>query len=113
MREGLDTGRNMSYYDEGGNMGYYIETNGVKNKADYIVKNYSGTKIIRPSNFGDAIAPDEVLIVVVDNEPFEAAAVIYDAGEFEAFVNDQDDFRPKQFVIMDKKKAFELSGYRG
>jgi hypothetical protein len=52
----------MSYYDEGGNMGYYIKTNGVKNKAEFIVKNYGGIRVTRPSSFNQ-IAPDEALIL--------------------------------------------------
>jgi hypothetical protein len=101
----------MSYYDEGGNMGYYIETNGVKNKAEFIVKNYGGIRVTRPSNFNQ-IASDEALITVVDNGMFEAAALIYDEGEFDAFVNDFSDPRRHEFVLMNKQKAYELAGYK-
>ena len=55
---------------------------------------------------------DKAVIIVVNNGPFEAAGFAYNQGEFEAFTQ-ADDHRPRQFVVMDRAKAKELTGYKG
>lgn len=92
-------------------MGYYIETDSNRNKADYILRNYDSIEIDRPIYF-EEIAEDMALIVVVDNGAFEAAAFAYSENEFKAFTLSNDP-RPRRFVLMDRKKACELTGYKG
>jgi hypothetical protein len=91
-------------------MGYYIEVEQNKNKAEQIVKLFGG-EIVHKPNF-DNIPADKALIVVVNNGPFEAAALAYSRAEFEEFTLPEEiDPRPRKFVLMDKTLAHKLSGY--
>lgn len=90
-------------------MGFYIQ-GPAKSKAQYIVSEYDGKIIACPKKFAD-IAPDKALICVVDNGAFEAAGYCFGEREFTAFSN-PDDIRPKTWLVMDKNKAEELSGYK-
>jgi len=89
-------------------MGYYIQgpTTG---KAQYIVNEYDGKIIPCPSKFSD-IPDDKALISVVANMFFEAAAYCYNDREFVEFTSPTD-YRPKTWLIMDKKLAEKLSGF--
>lgn len=51
-----------------------------------------------------------MLIVIVNNGPFEAAAIAYSESEFLDFTGPSDN-RPKEYIIMDKAKAYELTRY--
>ena len=88
-------------------MGYYIQGPAL-GKAAFIVSEYNGKIIPCPNNFAD-VPEDKALISIVSNGPFEAAGYCFDAKEFEEF-SDPSDHRPKTWLIMDKKKAMELSG---
>jgi len=88
-------------------MGYYIE-GPIKGKAMFIKSEYDGEYVNCPQSF-DEVPEDKALIVVVDNGPFEAAGYCFDQREFEAFT--YPDPRPKRWMLMDKKKAQELSGF--
>ena len=92
-------------------MGYYIQGPN-KSKAQYIVSEYDGKIVPAPEKFSDVPA-DKAIICVVDNGPFEAAAFAYDEREFDAFKGDENghDRRPRKWVIMDRAKAIELTGY--
>ena len=89
-------------------MGYYIEVPENHNKAQQIVELYGGRTVSFPPQFED-ITPDEAIICVVDNGPFEAAAFCFSQQELVAF-SDYDG-RPREWVIMSRKKACELTGY--
>ena len=88
-------------------MGYYIE-GPAKGKAPCIKSEYDGEFISCPSSF-DEVPEDKALICVVDNGFFEAAGYCFSQGEFDAFTFS--DPRPKQWMLMDKLKAQELSGF--
>lgn len=89
-------------------MGYYIEVPDNKGKAQQIIKLYGGRIVDRVPSFED-IAPDEGIICVVDNGPFEAAGFCYNQNELCDFA--RRDGRPKVWVIMNRNKACELTGY--
>lgn len=114
-------------------MGYYIEGRTVKGKAQYIVDELGGEIVPRPALFAD-VPEGKALICVVDNGLFEAAGFACDEREFEAFAaedtgpaestwsrvgdmnvlhlgNGTDGQRPRTWVLMDRKRAEELSGY--
>lgn len=85
-------------------MGYYIETplpiaKALQLKELYGAESYSGT-------FED-IPEGKVVVAVIQNGPFDAAGICYDADEFEAF-SEADDPRPKDLLLLDKDKAIEL-----
>lgn len=91
-------------------MGFYIQGPS-KDKANFIVKNYSG--IIATKKQAEQMLSEisKAVIAVVDNGPFEAAAFAFNKNEFDAF-HGLTDYRPKQYVIIDRNKACELTGYK-
>lgn len=90
-------------------MGHYIQ-GPAKGKVPFICSNY-GARVISISEAFDVILDGkEACICVVDNGPFEAAGLLYDTKEFSAFMNPTDS-RPKQFLAMNKQKAYELARY--
>jgi len=85
-------------------MGYYIETPLPTWKAQqlqdlYGAEPYTGT-------FED-IPEGKVAVCVVQNGLFDAAGILYDEGEFDAFA-EPDDPRSKTLLQLDKAKAIEL-----
>lgn len=83
-------------------MGYYIETGTLKGKAKILCEKHQGESC--SNNFPP---PDgRILVCVVDNGPFEAAAIIPDEREFDAF-ND-DDGRSRRWLHLNESKAKEL-----
>jgi hypothetical protein len=91
-------------------MGYYIETPWPKNKAHLICEAVPEAKIIPGPESFEQYPPDVGLICVVDNGLFEAAAFCYSPREFAEFAR-SNDFRPKVWLTMPRKKAEELSGF--
>ena len=89
-------------------MGFYIQVPQHKGKAQQIVELYEGRIIPCPNRFED-IPSNEAIICVVDNDLFEAAAFCYNQDEFRVFSSP--DRRPIVWVVIDRKKACELSGY--
>lgn len=92
-------------------MGFYIQTTQNKNKARIIADNEPSARIVTLTEAARAIDdPDLGVIVVVDNGPFEAAGFCYNKDEFTAFTR-RDDLRPRRYVIMDRARAEELTGF--
>jgi hypothetical protein len=89
-------------------MGFYIDTFCNQGKADELVKRHGAIKIATPKSFND-IPVDKGLICVVENGFFDAAGLCYDESEFKAFVFP--DGRRKQWLLMNKGLAENLSGY--
>lgn len=89
-------------------MGYYIEVPNNKGKAQQL-SNLYGAEIL-PAAPKEMPEPHLAVICVVDNGLFEAAALCYDVQEFQVFM--MPDYRPKTWLLMDKIKAWELSGFR-
>lgn len=89
-------------------MGYYIETPEHRNKAKQIANLYGGQIVPMPEF--SKVPSDKAVIVVVSNFAFDAAAYAYNQDEFDAF-HEPGDFRPKQYILMDKKQAEKWSGY--
>ncbi|GAH39307.1 unnamed protein product [marine sediment metagenome] len=89
-------------------MGYYIEVPRNKGKAQQIVELYGGRITPSPPSFED-ITPEEAIICVVDNGPFEAAGLAFNQEELNVFSHM--DGRLRTWVIMNRQKAYELTGY--
>ena len=93
-------------------MGYYIETPRNKFKAAQICVAVPGAALFHMSDtfkFSD-IPEGKALICVVDNGPFEAAAFCYSEEEFKVF-NSPTDTRPKDWILMDRTIAEELTNF--
>lgn len=99
-------------------MGYYINQVGnsglpAKGKADELLKIVDCFELTLPPVKYSEIGPKEALICVVENGPFDAAALVYNEGEFNEFmVPDHGSQRPRRWILMDKKTAYSLAGYR-
>ena len=88
-------------------MGFYIQ-GPILGKAEWISGTYGDTRLIpQPEKFSD-IPEEKFLIVVVNNGPFEAAAVAYSEQEFNEFINSPTDNRSKKFLLLSRKTTFEL-----
>ncbi len=93
-------------------MGYYIETKCAKGKTEYLADRHEAEILpLRPEAFED-VPEDKALICVVDNGPFEAAALCYSREEFIEFA-DPNDPRPKTWLLMAKNIAHAFAGYTG
>lgn len=81
-------------------MGFYIETGTSHGKADFLVAE-CGAK-----PFNGVKEPSDVLVCVVDNGAFDAAAIVYDNNEFDQFsVSSRGDNRPKTWLLITKEQA--------
>jgi len=91
-------------------MGTYIQGLDNLNKASQLVENH-GAVVCGLLMWTD-IPKDKILISVVENGMFDAALVVADTNEymyvFES-IKDQDDPRPRCFLLMDKNKAREMA----
>ena len=93
-------------------MGWYVETGTQFQKANLIATRFKG-RIVSQSEAKEAMNdPTKGVIVVINNGPFEAAGFAFDMGEFEAFTL-PDDFRPKQYVILDRAIAEQACNFHG
>lgn len=84
-------------------MGYYIETDGNHNKDQWIKKHLGGIYLAGMPN---SVNPEFVPVCVVDNGPFEAAAIAFDREEAEQF--NRPDGRPRKWMLVTKKKVVEV-----
>lgn len=93
-------------------MGWYVkseeETGEDFGKAQYLVEKYGG-RVVSQSE-AQKLVDTEGVVVVMDNGIFEAAGFAYDIDEFNAFTG-PDDPRPRTFVVMDRNKVKDLTGY--
>lgn len=92
-------------------MGYYIQ-GPERGKGKYLEEEHQAM----PCNVHEAyLAVGHVSLVpvcVVSNGGFEAAAVIHSDAEYEWFTDGRD-ARSKRWYIMNRVKAYELSGFKG
>ena len=91
-------------------MGYYIEVPKNHNKAKQIVEMYGG-EILSKVPVWEELKSEEAAICVIDNIDFEAAGFAYSKQELKEF-SDPRDNRFKTWVIMDRKKAEELTHFK-
>jgi hypothetical protein len=113
--ESVTDSRSVTYstlYIEGRSpwMGYYINTGRAHGKANDIAVIYDGELLDTPPASYESIPSDKALVVVVDNGPFEAAAFMYDEGEFDYWATMADP-RPRQYVLLDRVEAERASDY--
>ena len=89
-------------------MGIYIEVPHNQNKADQLRQ--MGAVLVLPTTKVSEIPDDKVLVCVVKNGPFDAAAVVLDEREWKCWQNMENDSRPRSWLMMDIKLATKLSG---
>lgn len=92
-------------------MGYYIQ-GPQKGKGAYLERVYGAGWCSEETARSALTHPTIVPVCVVDNGPFEAAALAYSEEEFECFANPEDR-RRKRWFLMDRAKAYELAGFKG
>jgi len=90
-------------------MGFYIGYPQDGDKVKLITEEYGGIILSeppKPENFPSS----QAIICVVDNGSWEAAAFCYKVEELQIFLDDTSE-RPKVWILMDRQKACELSGF--
>lgn len=86
-------------------MEYYIETPSNKGKADWLISNTKAEE--RSSALKGSSTHIPVVVVVVDNGIFEAAAIAYDKQELDAFCL-VTDTRKKRFLLVPVEEIIKL-----
>lgn len=86
-------------------MGYYVQTPENLRKAEQLVQLYGANPIEPPKKFDPP--KDMMLICVVCNGLFDAAAICFDEAEFEEFSSL--DERARSWLLMDRDKVLELT----
>ena len=96
-------------------MGYYLQTPGRHHgKADALIQKYGGFEISSPPDSLSDLMPNQALICVVDNGPFEAAGLAYSEEELEAFATETtlDNPRPMRWIVLgNKEQVHKDAGY--
>lgn len=85
-------------------MGYYIETEVVKEKAEWLRLNLGGIALTGKPNH---VGPEYVPVCVVDNGSFEAAAIAFNEKEADEF-DDKDDKRKREWLIIRREDAVRM-----
>ncbi len=93
-------------------MGYYIDRTPTKTLAAHgkavALKDECDADLVLEPDYDD-VPEGKVLIVIIENGPFEAAAIIHNRREFDGFTNDGTN-RPRTWMVMDRELAFKLCG---
>lgn len=87
-------------------MTIYLQDGGPR-KADALIKSRDAEEISSISGL-DEVPEEKVLVCVVDNGPFEAAAVIQDERDWRGFFEDPTDPRSRRILLIDKDRVPEL-----
>ena len=81
-----------------------------KGKVQYFVDMYQAVVLDRaPRDFSD-ISDDRALICVADTIQYEIASYAFSKQEFSR-LDDRSDFRNRTWLLMDKTKANQASGF--
>ena len=75
-----------------------------KGKVDHLIATHGAERLPRsPTAFHD-IPEDRALICVVDTVMYETASFCFSGAEM-ALLNDSTDFRPRTWLVMDRRKC--------
>jgi len=81
-----------------------------KGKVQYFVDVYQAVVLARPPrNFND-IPDHQAIICVIDTIQYEVASYAFSQQEF-SLLDDHSDFRKRTWLLMDKTKANQVSGF--
>lgn len=89
-------------------MGVYLETARSVNKALQLISEHGAEPIDQPPTYFADIPPGKVLICVVQNPGFDAAAVCYDEGEFREFTNPRER-RMRSYLLMTREQVIQMN----
>lgn len=92
-------------------MGYYAERQdrAAQDKAKGIAEENGGEIVVMIEAL-IALEAGRGVFCIVHNGPFEAAGFVYDKSEWNKF-HHHSDLRFRQYVVMDREKAEEISGF--
>src|ERR1700730_13048553 len=82
-----------------------------KGKVAHLIATYGAERLPQPPVAFHDIPESKALICVVDTLTYETASFCFSAAEM-ALLNDSSDFRPRTWLVMNRRKAEELSKYR-
>lgn len=88
-------------------MGLYIETPLPTMKAMHLEIHHKGVRINRPKTLKE-IPKGHILVCVVDNLSYEAAALVYDERLLKSY-GDPSDYRRKTWLVIPTKEAMKLN----
>ena len=81
-----------------------------KGKVQYLVDRYQAVVLDRPPRVFADIPDHQAIICVIDTLQYEVASYAFSRQEF-SFLDDHSDFRKRTWILMDKNKANQLSGF--
>jgi hypothetical protein len=81
-----------------------------KGKVQYLVDMYQAVVLDQPPRAYDKIPDDQAIICVIDTLQYEVASYAFSRQEF-SLLDDHSDFRKRTWLLMDKTKANQLSGF--
>jgi hypothetical protein len=79
-------------------------------KVQYLMDVYQAVILDRPPRNFAEIPDHQAIICVVDTIEYEVASYAFSRQEF-SLLDDRSDFRKRTWLLMDKAKANELSGF--
>ncbi len=91
-------------------MGFHLP-GPTRGKVDHLIATYGAERVPGPPDDFHDIPESQALICVVNTVTYETASFCFSAAEM-ALLNDTSDFRPRTWLVMDRRKAEELSKYR-
>lgn len=92
-------------------MGYYIEVPKNTRKAEQIIELYGAKEVSLPEARRAFEEEGKGVVCVLEGPFWDAAGFMYCQDELEEFAAVRDG-RPKRWLVMDRKLAAELAGYR-
>jgi hypothetical protein len=81
-----------------------------KGKIQYLVDTYQAVLLDEPPRDFENIPDDQAIICVIDSLQYEVAGYAFSRQEF-SFLDDHSDFRKRTWLLMDKTKANQVSGF--
>jgi hypothetical protein len=81
-----------------------------KGKVEYLVDMYQAVVLRRSPHDFDKIPDHQAIICVIDTLQYEIASYAYSQQEL-SLLDDRSDFRKRTWLLMDKAKANQLSGF--
>jgi hypothetical protein len=81
-----------------------------KGKVQYLVDVYQAVVLARPPRKFNDIPDHQAIICLVDTIQYEVASYAFSQQEF-SLLDDHSDFRKRIWLLMDKTKANQVSGF--